>query len=124
MEPTSRRTRIQLPSDYQALVDAYVPIHLNVHLYLSHSATERGNPGQWIRDTVRAWSEVPWDELDLDADEDPRLLFKLRELNFGTTDGRWPIASTDRGETFFLVSGSVTPRLLVEAERAAGPSTT
>ncbi len=54
----------------------------------------------------------------------PRLLFKLRELNFGTTDGRWPIASTDRGETFFLVSGSVTPRLLVEAERAAGPSTT
>ncbi|MEU1458854.1 hypothetical protein [Streptomyces avermitilis] len=35
-------------------------------------------------------------------------------LNFGTTDGLWPIASIDRGETFFLASGSVTPRLLVE----------
>ncbi|WP_327277804.1 SMI1/KNR4 family protein [Streptomyces sp. NBC_01224] len=105
---------IQLPSDYQALVDAYAPIHLNGHLYLSHPATERWNLRQWIRDTIRAWSEVPWDELDLDADQDPRLLFGLKELSFGTIDGLWPIASTDRGETIFLAAGSVTPRLLVE----------
>ncbi|WP_251016591.1 hypothetical protein [Streptomyces sp. ISL-99] len=59
-------------------------------------------------------NEVPWDELDLDTDEDPRLLFGLKELSFGTTDGLWPIASTDRGETIFLAPGSVIPRLLVE----------
>lgn len=63
---------IRLPPDHQVIVDAYAPIQLNGHLYLSHPATERWNLVQWIRDTIRAWSEVPWDELDLDADEDPR----------------------------------------------------
>ncbi|MFH8364859.1 SMI1/KNR4 family protein [Streptomyces anulatus] len=103
---------VQLPSDYRALVDAYAPIELNGHLYLSHPATERWNLGHWIRDTARAWSEVPWD--DLHADEDPRLLLGLRELSFGTREGLWPIASTDRGETIFLAAGADTPWLLVE----------
>ncbi|MER7693991.1 SMI1/KNR4 family protein [Streptomyces sp. NPDC097610] len=103
---------VRLPSDYQVLVDAYAPIELNGHLSLSHPATERWNLGQRIRDTVRAWSEVSWD--DLDADEDPRLLFGLKELSFGTRDGLWPIASTDRGETIFLIAASDTSWLLVE----------
>ncbi|MER7541299.1 SMI1/KNR4 family protein [Streptomyces sp. NPDC097704] len=76
---------VQLPSDYRVLVDAYAPIELNGHLSLFHPATERWNLGQWIRDTVRAWSEVSWD--DLDADEDPRLLFGLKKLSFGVEDG-------------------------------------
>jgi hypothetical protein len=105
---------MQPPTDYQALVDAYAPIQLNRHLYLHHPATERWNLVQWIRETVHAWNEVPWDELDLDADEDPRLLFGLEELEFGTANGLWPIADTDRGETVFLDSGSVSPRLLIE----------
>ncbi|WP_406445371.1 SMI1/KNR4 family protein [Streptomyces sp. NBC_00631] len=103
---------VRLPSDYQVLVDAYAPIELNGHLFLSHPATERWNLGQRIRDTVRAWSEVSLD--DLDADEDPRLLFGLKELSFGTRDGLWPIASTDRGETIFLIAASDTSWLLVE----------
>ncbi|MEH6375545.1 hypothetical protein V7793_14575 [Streptomyces sp. KLMMK] len=69
---------MQLPCDYRALVDAYTPIKINGHLYLSHPATERWNLGQWIRDTIQAWSEVSWEEDDLDADEDPRLLFGSR----------------------------------------------
>ncbi|MFD7335732.1 SMI1/KNR4 family protein [Streptomyces violascens] len=105
---------IQLPSDYQVLVDAYAPIHINSHLNLSHPATEPWNLGKWIQDTIQAWSEVSWEEVGLDADEDPRLLFGLKELTFGTPDGLWPIASTDRGETVFLIPGSDTPHLVVE----------
>lgn len=104
---------IQLPADFRVLVDAYAPIQLNGHLSLHHPATERWNLGQWIRDTVRAWSEVPWDELGLDADEDPCRLFGLEELSFGTRNGLWPIASTDRGETIFLLAAADTPRILV-----------
>ncbi|MFJ9720816.1 SMI1/KNR4 family protein [Streptomyces sp. NPDC101213] len=104
---------IQLPSDYRAIVDAYAPVHLNGHLYLSHPATERWNLGQWMRDTIQAWSEVPWEELDLDADEDPRRLFGIEELRFGTRAGLWPIASTDRGEMVFLDAASDATRLVV-----------
>ncbi|MFD1275652.1 SMI1/KNR4 family protein [Streptomyces kaempferi] len=104
---------IQLPTDYQTLLDAYAPIQLNGHLSLSHPATARWNLGDWIRDSARAWSEIPWD--DLDPDEDPRLLFGLTELSFGTRNGLWPITSTDRGETLFLVAADDTaPWILVE----------
>lgn len=80
-------------------MDAFAPIQINGHLYLSHPATKPWNLGQDIRSTIKAWSEVPWDDRDLDADEDPRQLFGLDELSFGTRNGLWPIASTDRGET-------------------------
>lgn len=104
---------IELPLDYKALVDAFAPIQINGHLYLSHPATERWNLGQDIRSTIKAWSDVPWDDLHLDPDEDPRQLFGLDELSFGTRNGLWPIASTDRGETLFLIAASESPRLLV-----------
>ncbi|MEV5944459.1 SMI1/KNR4 family protein [Streptomyces sp. NPDC051994] len=94
-------------------MDAFVPIQINGHLYLSHPATERWNLGQNIRSTIKVWSEVPWGALDLDADEDPRLLFGLDELSFGTRNGLWPIASTNRGETIFLLGAPDAPRLLV-----------
>ncbi|MFI8103746.1 SMI1/KNR4 family protein [Streptomyces sp. NPDC086023] len=106
---------IRLPTDYQTLVDAYAPIRLNGHLYLLHPATGRWNLGEWMTDTIRAWSDVPWDELDLDADEDPRVLFGLTELSFGTRTGLWPVASTDRGETIFLMAaGDRAPWFLVD----------
>lgn len=104
---------IRLPADYRAIVDTYAPIQLNGHLYLSHPSTERWNLAQWIRDTVQAWSEVPWEELDLGADEDPRQLLGLKELSFGTRNGLWPIASTDRGETIFLDAAADSTRLVV-----------
>lgn len=108
---------IQLPSDYRFLVDAFAPIQINGHLYLSHPATEWWNLGRDIRSGIKAWSEVPWDDLDLDADEDPRQLFGLAELSFGTRNGLWPITSTDRGETVFLLAATDaeadTPRFLV-----------
>ncbi|MFJ5829411.1 SMI1/KNR4 family protein [Streptomyces sp. NPDC093089] len=103
---------IRLPADYRTLVDAYAPIKINGHLYLHHPATDRWNLGSWIRETAGAWAEVPWDELD--PDEDPRLLFGVPESGFGVRNGPWPIASTDRGETLFLVAADGTaPWLLV-----------
>ncbi|MDX3055976.1 SMI1/KNR4 family protein [Streptomyces sp. NE06-03E] len=103
---------IRLPRDYRVLVDAYGPIQLNGHLYLLHPATERWNLGKEIRSDVQTWSEVPWDELDLEADEDPRRFFD--ELSFGTPDGLWPVASTDRGETIFLAFGAHAAKFLVK----------
>lgn len=103
---------MRLPSDYRILIDAYAPVQLNGHLYLHHPATERWNLGTEIRNTARAWSQVPWD--DADPDEDPRVLFGLEELVFGAENGLWPITSTDRGETVFLAPGPNAPCLLVE----------
>ncbi|CAL2068831.1 MULTISPECIES: SMI1/KNR4 family protein [Streptomyces] len=80
---------IRLPTDYRTLVDAYASAQLNGRLYLRHPGTERRNLSQHIRDKVRAWSDVRWG--DLDPDEDPRLLFGLAELTFGTCNGLWPI---------------------------------
>ncbi|MDX3771532.1 MULTISPECIES: SMI1/KNR4 family protein [unclassified Streptomyces] len=102
----------ELPADYKEIVDAYAPILLNWHLHLSHPATERFNLIAWIRTTAQAWAEVPWDNTD--PDEDPRLLFGLERLEFGTKGGLWPITSTDRGETVFLAPGTDIPWLLVE----------
>ncbi|MEU3277881.1 hypothetical protein [Streptomyces antibioticus] len=34
-------------------------------------------------------------------------------LRFGTRDGLWPIASTDRGEAVSLIASANSPRLLV-----------
>jgi hypothetical protein len=102
---------MEFPPDYRVLVDAFAPVQVNGHLYLCHPATERRNLGQNIRRTVAAWSEVSWD--DLDPDEDPRRLFGLDGLSFGTRNGLWPIAGTDRGETVFLIAAPGAPRLLV-----------
>ncbi|MFG3087468.1 hypothetical protein ACGGAI_07625 [Streptomyces antibioticus] len=80
---------------------------------LSHPATERWNLGRDTRSAIQAWTEVPSDGLDLDADEDPRKLLGLDELSFGTRDGLWPIASTDRGEAVFLIASANSPWRLV-----------
>lgn len=96
---------LSLPADYKRIIDAYAPIQVNAHLYLHHPATEWWNLGEWIRDTNRAFSDVDWDALGLDDDEDPRKLFGLAELTFGTAQGLWPLASTDRGEDIFLLPG-------------------
>ncbi|MFF5936778.1 SMI1/KNR4 family protein [Streptomyces sp. NPDC012508] len=88
-----------LPSDFKDLIDAYAPIQLNGHLYLMHPATERWNLGEYVRSTADAWSEIEWDEAELEGD--PRLSLKTPELTFGAADGLIPIASTDRGETLF-----------------------
>lgn len=60
-------------------------------------------------------SDVSWD--DVDPDDDPRLQLGLTELTFGTDPGLWPITSTDRGETVFLVTGPDTPWLLVARDQ-------
>ncbi|WP_093497385.1 hypothetical protein [Streptomyces sp. Ag109_O5-10] len=64
-----------------------------------------------------------WD--DLDPDEDPRLLFGLAELTFGTRDGLWPIAGADRGETLFLAAAHGTaPGSWSKTAKVAGHVTT
>ncbi|MFF6774572.1 SMI1/KNR4 family protein [Streptomyces sp. NPDC012637] len=109
---------IRLPSDYRTLVDAYAPIQLNGHLYLTHPAPERWNLGQQIQDKVQAWSAIPWDGLA--PDEDPRQLLGVEELRFGTSDGLWPLASTDRGETVFLLTADGAARCLVVEDGEGG----
>jgi len=37
---------VMLPADYKEIVDAYAPVHINGHLYLSHPATSRWNLGE------------------------------------------------------------------------------
>lgn len=106
---------VELPADYKAVVDAFAPIKINEHLYLKHPATERWNLAKEIQDTAQAWSDVSWD--DIDPDDDPRLQLGLTELTFGTDPGLWPITSTDRGETVFLVTGPDTPWLLVARDQ-------
>ncbi len=43
------------------------------------------------------------------------MLFGLTGVSFATRNGLWPIASTDRGETLFLMAADGTlSRILVE----------
>ncbi|PHQ53563.1 hypothetical protein BLA24_00495 [Streptomyces cinnamoneus] len=92
-----------LPADYKQVLEAYGPVKLNGHLYVNHPATVRWNLGKWIRETVVAWGEVPWDD---DIDGDPRPALGISEMKFGTSDGLTPIAGTDRGELIFLARGA------------------
>ncbi|WP_432031652.1 SMI1/KNR4 family protein [Streptomyces antibioticus] len=88
-----------LPADYQEIVDAYAPAQINGHLYLSHPATERWNLGEWIRSTADGWSQIDWDDVDVEGD--PRISLGVSDLVFGSPDGLIPIASTDRREMIF-----------------------
>lgn len=91
------------PDDYRAVIDAYAPMQINGHLYLSHPATERWNLGNWIRETAQVWADLDWDREDwLEPEEDICVVLDLREVRFGTKDGLIPITSTDRGEYIFL----------------------
>jgi hypothetical protein len=92
-----------LPADYKEIVDAYAPLHLNRHLYLSHPATERWNLGNWIRSTAESWSGIDWDSAEPEGD--PRASLGVEELTFGTAGGLIPIATTDRGDTIFFAPG-------------------
>ncbi|WP_258572831.1 SMI1/KNR4 family protein [Streptomyces sp. KM273126] len=90
---------VVLPADYKKIVDAYAPVLVNGHLYLSHPATERWNLGDSIRRTSESWSKVVWEEGEPEGD--PRVSLDVDELTFGTSEGLIPLASTDRGETLF-----------------------
>lgn len=93
----------ELPEDYKAVVDAYAPMQINGHLYLSHPATERWNLGKKIRHISQAWSRVDWDRGHwVEPEENIRVVLGLREVRFGTKDGLIPIINTDRGEYIFL----------------------
>jgi hypothetical protein len=107
---------MDLPRDYKDIVDAYAPIHINGHLYLSHPATGRWNLGEWIRSTAEAWSQIDWDDVDVEGD--PRTSLGTSKLLFGTTDGLIPLASTDRGDTIFYAprGGNGRGALFIENE--------
>ncbi|MEU6277367.1 hypothetical protein ABZ871_33945 [Streptomyces populi] len=93
----------ELPADYKTVVDAYAPIQINGHLFLSHPATSRWNLPEKIRSTSQAYAQY-WVAPDStnDPESDPRQICELRDLAFGTPQGLIPLASTDRGETVFL----------------------
>ncbi|MFD8020471.1 hypothetical protein ACFV6G_08610 [Streptomyces lavendulae] len=94
----------RLPADYKAIVDAYAPVQLNGNLYLSsHPACAWRNLGQEIRSEAEGWSEWrSWESDDLEPDADPRVICNRSQINFGSSDGLIPLASTDRGAAVFL----------------------
>lgn len=96
-----RELGFELPSDFKTITDAYAPMKINGHLYLAHPATDRWNLGTSIRQAIKAWSEVPWDDVDLEGD--PRIALGIPEMRFGTQDGLLPVVVTDRGEAIFMV---------------------
>ncbi|WP_416956195.1 SMI1/KNR4 family protein [Streptomyces sp. Agncl-13] len=99
---------VGLPADYKEIVDAYAPVQINGHLYLTHPATERFNLAEDIRRTSESWSQVEWDEGEPEGD--PRISLGVRELVFGTPDGLIPIASTDRAEVIFYAPRGASGR--------------
>ncbi|MFI7294370.1 SMI1/KNR4 family protein [Streptomyces sp. NPDC050121] len=107
---------VGLPADYKEIVDAYAPVRINGHLYLSHPATERWNLGESIRSTADSWSQIDWDDVDVEGD--PRISLGVAELIFGGPDGLIPIASTDRGDTIFYAprGGDGIGALFIENE--------
>ncbi|MET8968716.1 hypothetical protein [Streptomyces hydrogenans] len=93
----------ELPTDYKAIVDAYAPVQLNGHLYLSsHPACTWRELGEEIRSTSSIWAESRWESYDLEPDEDPRVICNRPQIDFGTPDGLIPLASTDQGAAVFL----------------------
>ncbi|MFC8654237.1 SMI1/KNR4 family protein [Streptomyces parvus] len=93
----------RLPTDYKAIVDAYAPVQLNGHLYLSsHPGCAGRELGEEIRSTSRVWTESLWESYDLAPAEDPRVICNRPEITFGTSDGLIPLAGTDQGAAIFL----------------------
>ncbi|MFD9843948.1 SMI1/KNR4 family protein [Streptomyces parvus] len=93
----------RLPTDYKAIVDAYAPVQLNGHLYLSsHPGCPGRELGEEIRSTSRVWTESLWESYDLAPAEDPRVICNRPEITFGTSDGLIPLAGTDQGAAIFL----------------------
>jgi hypothetical protein len=88
---------VRLPDDYKQLIETYAPVQLNEHLFLSHPATPRWNLGEWIEQTVAAFSRS-----DLTDARCPGFPSGPR---FGGPDGLVPLAGTDRGEYVFGVVG-------------------
>jgi hypothetical protein len=93
-----------LPTDFKQLVDAYAPAVINKDLHLRHPATEMWNLGEDIEQSVRAFSDVPWEEED-ELTCDPSELLGLSEMRFGTADGLLPVTYATYGGTVFLAPG-------------------
>ncbi|MGW8984829.1 SMI1/KNR4 family protein [Streptomyces parvus] len=88
-----------LPGDYKCIVDAYAPVQIDEHLYLSHPFPERWNLRESIRRTSDSWAQVVWG--DDEKQGAPWVSLGVSDLTFGTADGLIPLVVTDRGETVF-----------------------
>lgn len=100
-----RRLACQLPDDYKEIVGTYGPVQINGHLFLNHPSTHRWNLGDWIAETVEAFSGS-----DLSEAACPGFPGGPR---FGGPAGLIPLIDTDRGEYLFGVGiGSSDERLL------------
>ncbi|WP_328863628.1 SMI1/KNR4 family protein [Streptomyces virginiae] len=89
----------ELPADYKSIIDAYAPVQLHWHLYL----TSRADLGEMIRDESQTWNEWrAWESRELAPDEDPRVFCNRPQIIFGTPDGLIPLADTDQGARIYL----------------------
>ncbi|GAU69155.1 putative hypothetical protein [Streptomyces sp. NBRC 110611] len=95
---------VELPVDYKAIIDGYGPVKLNGHLNLDHPAAERWNLRQAMQRDALVWSEVPWEEIELDTD--PRPSLGISDMKFGTPDGLIYAVGTNRDEAIFLGKGT------------------
>lgn len=84
-----------LPGGFKRIVDAYAPVQINEHLYLSHPVPERWNLAESIRRTSESWAQVSWDDEEMEGA--PWISLGVSELTFGTADGLIPLSATDRG---------------------------
>ncbi|QRX96445.1 SMI1/KNR4 family protein [Streptomyces noursei] len=96
---------VALPNDYKRIIDSYGPVELNGHLSLEHPATERWNLAEQMRGTAQVWSEVSWEDVDLEPD--PCSSLGIPEIRFGTPDGLIHAVSTNGGEAVFLGKGVI-----------------
>ncbi|MCX4960867.1 hypothetical protein [Streptomyces virginiae] len=91
----------ELPADYKSIIDAYAPVQLHWHLYL----TSRADLGEMIRDESQTWNEWrAWESRELAPDEDPRVFCNRPQIVFGTPDGLIPL-----GRLFRILPGPARP---------------
>ncbi|MEU3776914.1 hypothetical protein AB0F11_27635 [Streptomyces sp. NPDC032472] len=91
-----------LPADYKAIADAYGARQINHHLYLDRPRTGWRDLGAWMRRTSQLWSQEKAVKEGVESPVDPRVVFGLPEITFGTAEGLIPLAGTDQGHIIFL----------------------
>ncbi|MEV6614543.1 SMI1/KNR4 family protein [Streptomyces sp. NPDC051051] len=91
-----RELGVSLPRDYKRIVTGYAPVQVNVHLFLRRPSAERWNLGQWMKETVTAFTRSNLTDAQCPGFPEGPL--------FGGPDGLVPLASTDRGECLFGVA--------------------
>ncbi|GAA0289883.1 hypothetical protein GCM10010302_30360 [Streptomyces polychromogenes] len=91
-----------LPEDFKAIADRYGACQINHHLNLLRPTDGWWDLGTWMRQISRLWSQEKVVQQDVEPRLDPRVIFGLPEITFGSAQGLIPLAGTDQGHLVFL----------------------